>query len=241
MSVIIPNWPAPNNVKAFCSTRHGGFSLPPYDGLNVGMHVGDDPSIVAKNRDWLQQYCRMPSPPIWLNQTHSTRVIEVSQPSYKVLDADGIVTSTPRVVCSAMTADCLPILITNMQGTRVAAVHAGWRGLAGGIVEQALDKFSDDVLIWIGPAIGPQAFEVGDEVRQAFCDYDSHAQRAFSATSNCGKWLADIAQLAQLRLAKIGIDQVVKSDLCTYQHDQQFYSYRRDGVTGRQACFIWIE
>ncbi|EKO3674560.1 peptidoglycan editing factor PgeF [Vibrio metschnikovii] len=241
MSVIIPNWPAPNNVKAFCSTRHGGFSLPPYDGLNVGMHVGDDPSIVAKNRDWLQQYCRMPFPPIWLNQTHSTRVIEVSQPSYKVLDADGIVTSTPRVVCSAMTADCLPILITNMQGTRVAAVHAGWRGLAGGIVEQALDKFSDDVLIWLGPAIGPQAFEVGDEVRQVFCDYDSHAQRAFSATSNCGKWLADIAQLAQLRLAKIGIDQVVKSDLCTYQHDQQFYSYRRDGVTGRQACFIWIE
>ncbi|EKO3578180.1 peptidoglycan editing factor PgeF [Vibrio metschnikovii] len=241
MSAIIPNWPAPNNVKAFCSTRHGGFSLPPYDGLNVGMHVGDDPSIVAKNRDWLQQYCRMPSTPIWLNQTHSTRVIEVSQPSYKVLDADGIVTSTPRVVCSAMTADCLPILITNMQGTRVAAVHAGWRGLAGGIVEQALDKFSDDVLIWLGPAIGPQAFEVGDEVRQVFCDYDSHAQRAFSTTSNCGKWLADIAQLAQLRLAKIGIDQVVKSDLCTYQHDQQFYSYRRDGVTGRQACFIWIE
>lgn len=241
MSVIIPNWPAPNNVKAFCSTRHGGFSLPPYDGLNVGMHVGDDPSIVTKNRDWLQQYCQMPSSPIWLNQTHSTRVIEVSQPSYKVLDADGIVTSTPRVVCSAMTADCLPILITNMQGTRVAAVHAGWRGLAGGIVEQALDKFSDDVLIWLGPAIGPQAFEVGDEVRQVFCDYDSHAQRAFSATSNCGKWLADIAQLAQLRLAKIGIDQVVKSDLCTYQHDQQFYSYRRDGVTGRQACFIWIE
>lgn len=241
MSVIIPNWPAPNNVKAFCSTRDGGFSLPPYDGLNVGMHVGDDPATVAKNRDWLQQYCQMPSAPIWLNQTHSTRVIAVNQPCDDVLDADGIVTSTPHVVCSAMTADCLPVLITNTQGSQVAAVHAGWRGLAGGIVEQALDKFSDDVVVWLGPAIGPEVFEVGDEVRQAFCDYDSDAQRAFLATSNDGKWLADIAQLARLRLAKIGVEQVVNSHLCTYQHDQQFYSYRRDGVTGRQACFIWIE
>lgn len=241
MDTIIPNWSAPNNIKAFTSTRIGGFSLPPFNGLNVGMHVGDDPALVARNREWLQEMSQMPSSPIWLNQTHSTNVIEVKQSTEAVLDADGLFTSSPLVVCSVMTADCLPILITNTQGTQVAAVHAGWRGLAGGIVENAVQQFSGDLLVWLGPAIGTQAFEVGDDVRQAFCDRDSDATQAFFATSAQGKWLANLVKLARLRLAKLGIEQVYSCDLCTYQYSQQFYSYRRDGVTGRQASFIWME
>ncbi|MDW2068554.1 polyphenol oxidase family protein, partial [Vibrio sp. 1579] len=159
MKAIIPNWSAPKNVKAFASTRVGGFSTGSYQGLNLGAHVGDDASIVANNRHWLAQKANMPSAPIWLNQTHSTVVAHANAPTPIVLDADGVFTSASNVVCSAMTADCLPILLTNTRGTQVAAVHAGWRGLANGIVENALALFSGDVMAWLGPAIGPQAFE----------------------------------------------------------------------------------
>jgi hypothetical protein len=241
MKTIIPNWPAPKNVKAFASTRVGGFSTAPYQGLNLGAHVGDDLSIVEKNRDWLAQEAKMPSAPIWLNQTHSTVVAQVSEPTTQVLDADGVFTSSSQVVCSAMTADCLPVLLTNTQGTQVAAVHAGWRGLANGIVENALELFSGEVMAWLGPAIGPQAFEVGDDVLQAFVDFDSQAYQAFTPRDVEGKWLADMSKLATQRLNKFGITQVFDSGLCTFQHKEDFYSYRRDGVTGRQATFIWIE
>ena len=241
MKTIIPNWPAPKNVKAFASTRVGGFSTAPYQGLNLGAHVGDDLSIVEKNRDWLAQEAKMPSAPIWLNQTHSTVVAQVSAPTTQVLDADGVFTSSSQVVCSAMTADCLPVLLTNTQGTQVAAVHAGWRGLANGIVENALELFSGEVMAWLGPAIGPQAFEVGDDVLQAFVDFDTQAHQAFTPRDVEGKWLADMSKLATQRLNKFGITQVFDSGLCTFQHKEDFYSYRRDGVTGRQATFIWIE
>ena len=241
MKTIIPNWPAPKNVKAFASTRVGGFSTAPYQGLNLGAHVGDDLSIVEKNRDWLAQEAKMPSAPIWLNQAHSTVVAQVSEPTTQVLDADGVFTSSSQVVCSAMTADCLPVLLTNTQGTQVAAVHAGWRGLANGIVENALELFSGEVMAWLGPAIGPQAFEVGDDVLQAFVDFDSQAHQAFTPRDVEGKWLADMSKLATQRLNKFGITQVFDSGLCTFQHKEDFYSYRRDGVTGRQATFIWIE
>ncbi|WP_411063025.1 peptidoglycan editing factor PgeF [Vibrio rotiferianus] len=241
MKTIVPNWPAPKNVKAFASTRVGGFSSAPYQGLNLGAHVGDDPSIVEKNRDWLAQQANMPSAPIWLNQTHSTVVAQVSAPTTRVLDADGVFTSASNVVCSAMTADCLPVLLTNTQGTQVAAVHAGWRGLANGIVENALELFSGEVMAWLGPAIGPQAFEVGEDVLQAFVDFDSQAHQAFTPRDVEGKWLADMSKLATLRLNKLGITQVFDSGLCTFQDKEDFYSYRRDGVTGRQATFIWIE
>ncbi|UTZ26170.1 peptidoglycan editing factor PgeF [Vibrio campbellii] len=241
MKTIIPNWPAPKNVKAFASTRAGGFSTAPYQGLNLGAHVGDDLSIVEKNRDWLAQEAKMPGAPIWLNQTHSTVVAQVSEPTTQVLDADGVFTSSSQVVCSAMTADCLPVLLTNTQGTQVAAVHAGWRGLANGIVENALELFSGEVMAWLGPAIGPQAFEVGDDVLQAFVDFDSQAHQAFTPRDVEGKWLADMSKLATQRLNKFGITQVFDSGLCTFQHKEDFYSYRRDGVTGRQATFIWIE
>lgn len=241
MKTILPNWPAPKNVKAFASTRVGGFSSAPYQGLNLGAHVGDDPSIVEKNRDWLAQQANMPSAPIWLNQTHSTVVARVSAPTTQVLDADGVFTSASNVVCSAMTADCLPVLLTNTQGTQVAAVHAGWRGLANGIVENALELFSGEVMAWLGPAIGPQAFEVGEDVLQAFVDFDSQAHQAFTPRDVEGKWLADMSKLATQRLNKLGITQVFDSGLCTFQDKEDFYSYRRDGVTGRQATFIWIE
>ncbi|MCG6218148.1 peptidoglycan editing factor PgeF [Vibrio furnissii] len=242
MSWIIPRWPAPVSVKALSSTRVGGFSLPPYDGLNVGMHVGDDPHRVECNRHWLQQQAGMPSAPIWLNQTHSTVVVEVDAPTAQVLDADGVWTQAPNVVCSAMTADCLPVLIANTQGTKVAAVHAGWRGLSAGIVEQALTQFAnDDVVVWLGPAIGPQAFEVGDDVLAAFSAHDDHAHLAFKPAHQAGKWWADMNHLTRLRLRQLGIDAVFDNGLCTYQQADQFYSYRRDGVTGRQASFIWIE
>jgi YfiH family protein len=241
MKTILPNWPAPKNVKAFASTRVGGFSSAPYQGLNLGAHVGDDPSIVEKNRAWLAQQADMPSAPIWLNQTHSTVVAQVSAPTTQVLDADGVFTSASNVVCSAMTADCLPVLLTNTQGTQVAAVHAGWRGLANGIVENALQLFSGEVMAWLGPAIGPQAFEVGEDVLQAFVDFDSQAHQAFTPRDVEGKWLADMSKLATQRLNKLGITQVFDSGLCTFQDKEDFYSYRRDGVTGRQATFIWIE
>ncbi|MFN1583291.1 peptidoglycan editing factor PgeF [Vibrio rotiferianus] len=241
MKTILPNWPAPKNVKAFASTRVGGFSSAPYQGLNLGAHVGDDPSIVEKNRAWLAQQANMPSAPIWLNQTHSTVVAQVSAPTTQVLDADGVFTSASNVVCSAMTADCLPVLLTNTQGTQVAAVHAGWRGLANGIVENALELFSGEVMAWLGPAIGPQAFEVGEDVLQAFVDFDSQAHQAFTPRDVEGKWLADMSKLATQRLNKLGITQVFDSGLCTFQDKEDFYSYRRDGVTGRQATFIWIE
>lgn len=241
MKTIIPNWSAPKNVKAFASTRVGGFSSDSYQGLNLGTHVGDDRSVVEKNRNWLVQQSNMPSTPIWLNQTHSTVVTQVSEPTSQVLDADGVFTSSSHLVCSAMTADCLPVILTNTQGTQVAAVHAGWRGLANGIVENAIEMFSGEVMAWLGPAIGSEAFEVGEDVLQAFIEFDSRAEQAFTPRDIEGKWLANMSKLATLRLNNAGVTQVFDSGLCTYQNPLDFYSYRRDGVTGRQATFIWLE
>lgn len=241
MQVIIPNWPAPKTIKAFASTRCDGFSRDVYQGLNLGSHVGDDLNTVQKNREWLTRQSDMPSAPVWLNQTHSTLVVEQSELTTQVRDADGVSTHTPGVVCSVMTADCLPVLLTNVQGTQVAAVHAGWRGLAYGIIENALTQFDGQVMAWIGPAIGSNAFEVGEDVLDAFVSAHPEAYKAFTLTSKQGKWLADMNLLVQQRLNRVGVEQVYFSNLCTYTDSQRFYSYRRDGVTGRQASFIWID
>lgn len=241
MEMIIPNWPAPQNIKAFASTRNGGCSQAPYNGLNLGAHVGDDDKTVQQNRVLLAEFAKMPSAPVWLNQTHSTVVTEVNQPTDEVLNADGLFTQNSGIVCSAMTADCLPVLLTNTDGTQVAAIHAGWRGLANGIVENALLHFEGEVMAWIGPAIGKSAFEVGEDVLNAFCSFDPQAKLAFQDKGSSGKYLADMNLLVTQRLNKSGVTQVYYSDLCTYQNPEQFYSYRRDGVTGRQATFIWIE
>ncbi|PTQ03051.1 peptidoglycan editing factor PgeF [Vibrio sp. ZF 223] len=246
MSLIIPNWNAPNNVKAFASTRLGGFSTGAYQGLNLGTHVGDDASLVENNRTWLKQQANMPATPVWLNQTHSTDVVTVLQPTADILDADGAFTTAKGVVCSAMTADCLPVILTDTKGTQVAAVHAGWRGLAGGILENAVAKFSkldseNKIIAWLGPAIGKQAFEVGDDVLEAFVSFDPQAKLAFKAKPEQGKWLANMSQLATQRLNKVDVTSVIDSNLCTFADADAFYSYRRDGITGRQATFIWLE
>lgn len=241
MEIIVPNWPAPNRVKAFASTRCGGVSQSVYQGLNLGTHVGDDAQSVQQNRLLLQEYADMPEAPIWLNQTHSNVVAQVDAPTIEVLDADGAFTAASGVVCSAMTADCLPVLLTNTQGTQVAAVHAGWRGLANGIVENAVEKFDSEVMAWIGPAIGFDAFEVGEDVVSAFTSIVPQASDAFKPREQQGKWLADMNLLVTQRLARCGVTQVYYSNLCTYEDAERFYSYRRDGITGRQATFIWIE
>ncbi|MFA0348626.1 MULTISPECIES: peptidoglycan editing factor PgeF [Vibrio] len=246
MSMIIPNWNAPKNVKAFASTRFDGFSTGAYQGLNLGTHVGDDTSLVENNRAWLKQHANMPAAPVWLHQTHSTDVVTVLHPTADILDADGAFTTAKDVVCSAMTADCLPVILTDTKGTQVAAVHAGWRGLAGGILENAVAKFSNlgsenKIIAWLGPAIGKQAFEVGDDVLEAFVSFDSQAKLAFEAKAEPGKWLANMSQLATQRLNKVGVTSVTDSNLCTFADADAFYSYRRDGITGRQATFIWLE
>ena len=241
MDLIVPNWPAAKQIKAFASTRCDGFSTGVYQGLNLGTHVGDELAKVEQNRQWLTEQANMPSAPVWLNQTHSTVVEEVDAPTSQVLNADGVFTSTTNVVCSAMTADCLPVLLTNVQGTQVAAVHAGWRGLASGIVENAVEKFDGEVMAWIGPAIGAQVFEVGKDVVDAFVSIEAKAMAAFTPRKQEGKWLADMNQLVTQRLQRAGVNQVYYSELCTFEDAERFYSYRRDGVTGRQATFIWIE
>ncbi|MFA0506358.1 peptidoglycan editing factor PgeF [Vibrio sp. 10N.222.54.B12] len=246
MSMIIPNWNAPKNVKAFASTRFDGFSTGAYQGLNLGTHVGDDASLVENSRAWLKRHANMPTAPVWLNQTHSTDVVTVLHPTADILDADGAFTTAKDVVCSAMTADCLPVILTDTKGTQVAAVHAGWRGLAGGILENAVAKFSNlgsenKIIAWLGPAIGKQAFEVGDDVLEAFVSFDSQAKLAFEAKADPGKWLANMSQLATQRLNKVGVTSVTDSNLCTFADADAFYSYRRDGITGRQATFIWLE
>ncbi|MCG9583785.1 peptidoglycan editing factor PgeF [Vibrio tubiashii] len=241
MDLIVPNWPAAKQIKAFASTRCDGFSIGVYQGLNLGTHVGDELAKVEQNRQWLTEQANMPSAPVWLNQTHSTVVEEVNAPTSQVLNADGVFTSTTNVVCSAMTADCLPVLLTNVQGTQIAAVHAGWRGLANGIVENAVEKFDGEVMAWIGPAIGAQVFEVGKDVVDAFVSVEAKAMAAFTPRMQEGKWLADMNQLVTQRLQRAGVNQVYYSELCTFEDAERFYSYRRDGVTGRQATFIWIE
>ncbi|WP_039014153.1 peptidoglycan editing factor PgeF [Pseudomonas brassicacearum] len=236
---LIPDWPAPARVKACVTTRAGGVSLAPFDSLNLGDHVGDDPVAVAENRRRLTDQFAIT--PAWLQQVHGIAVVE-ADPA-QVAAADASWTDTPGIACTAMTADCLPVLFCNRIGTRVAAAHAGWRGLASGVLEATLDSLAvpaDEILAWLGPAIGPQAFEVGPEVREAFIAQLPQAAQAFTASPNAGKFLADIYALARLRLAARGVTAVYGGGLCTVT-DPRFFSYRRNPRTGRFASLIWIE
>ncbi|MDP9785860.1 peptidoglycan editing factor PgeF [Pseudomonas fluorescens] len=236
---LIPDWPAPARVKACVTTRAGGVSLAPFDSLNLGDHVGDDPAAVAENRRRLTD--RFAITPAWLQQVHGIAVVE-ADPT-QVATADASWTETPGIACAAMTADCLPVLFCNRAGTRVAAAHAGWRGLANGVLEATLDSLAvpaDEILAWLGPAIGPQAFEVGPEVREAFIAQLPQTSQAFAASPNAGKFLADIYQLARLRLAARGVTAVYGGGLCTVT-DPRFFSYRRNPRTGRFASLVWIE
>lgn len=236
---IFPEWPAPANVKALQTTRNGGYSAAPYASLNLGSHVGDNPLIVNRNRMLLAPI--MPSEPVWLNQVHGIKVIDVGHAGC-LPEADASVSRHRGAVCVVMTADCLPVLLCDDKGTVVGAAHAGWRGLCDGVIEATVREMQVPVttlMAWLGPAIGPAAFEVGDEVRAAFMAKDAQAEAAFVPGAP-GKWLADIYQLARLRLQAQGIQRIYGGGLCTYSDPGRFYSYRRDGVTGRMGSLIWL-
>ena len=244
MRLIRANWNAPAHIHALTTTRLGGQSAPPYNGLNLGDHVADSPADVSANRQQLMQATGLKLAPQWLHQVHGTEIVEALSDG-QLRTADACFTATPGQACVVMTADCLPVLFTNTAGTRVAAAHAGWRGLAAGVLEQTLKVFdnNDEILAWLGPAIGPLAFEVGAEVLEAFVSENPEAEIAFkpSPTHPRDRFLADIYQLARTRLAAAGVAEVSGGDYCTFSDADNFFSYRRDGVTGRMASLIWIE
>lgn len=236
---LLPDWPAPKHVRALQTTRVGGVSSGVYAGLNLGSHVGDDVAHVAENRSLLRKY--LPNEPFWLNQVHGTDVVNAANAG-TLATADASYASGAGQVCAVLTADCLPVLFCSDDGAVVAAAHAGWRGLAAGVLERTAASMrvpGNRLLAWLGPAIGPAAFEVGEDVRNAFSGADAHAARAFFRHGH-GKYLADIYHLARIRLAKAGIEGVFGGELCTVTDPARFYSYRRDGVTGRQATLIWL-
>lgn len=235
---LVPDWPAPPCVRALQTTRLGGVSAPPYDTLNLGTHVGDEPLAVAANRNRLQAL--VPGEPVWLEQVHGTAVVSAETAGCLPV-ADACVTRLAGAVCVVMTADCLPVLLCDRQGRVVGAVHAGWRGLADGVIEAAvaaMDAPALDILAWLGPAIGPDAFEVGPEVREVFLKHDIAAAAAFIPRN--GKFLADLYLLATQRLHALGITRIYGGGFCTYRDAGRFFSYRRDGPTGRMASLIWI-
>lgn len=249
MNPIIPEWPAPDGVRAFSTLRSGGFSAAPYHGdasgergLNFGLHVGDDPDRVLENRALLRD--RLPSEPVWLNQVHGVTVVDAAVCS-GVPDADASFTCEKGIVCVVMTADCLPVLLCTADGKAVAAAHAGWRGLAAGVLENTVAALrrnsSAEIMAWLGPAIGRDAFEVGEDVREAFIRKDSLLETAFRAyPGREGKYLADIYELARRTLEMAGVTGVFGGGFCTVSEAERFYSYRRDGVTGRMATGIWM-
>ncbi len=237
---IVPDWPAPPWVKAFVTTRDGGVSRAPFAGLNLGDHVGDAPGDVASNRALLKVY--LPSDPVWLRQVHGTHVVAADAVNCGV-EADASFTEKNGVVCAILTADCLPVLICDRNGSKVAAVHAGWRGLSQSVIENTVAAMRvppPELVVYLGPAIGPSHYEVGNDVRDVFIDDDYNAITAFMPTTD-GKWLANLYELAQLRLRRMGVEEIYGDDYCTYRDAEQFYSFRRDGQTGRMAALIWLD
>ncbi len=259
---IVPDWPAPANVRAL-STSRGlpagdivsagqaisaggaaafGYSAAPYQAFNLGNHVGDDPARVSANRQLLADVAGLTAAPLYLTQVHGIVVADCQQTHTGEVVADAAVCRGVGPAALVMTADCLPVLFCDEDGTQVAAAHAGWRGLCDGVLEATLAHFASPakVLAWLGPAIGPQHFEVGAEVRAAFVGKQAAAESCFVPTAATGKYLADIYQLARLRLQAAGVYAIYGGDTCTYANPQQFFSYRRDGQTGRQASLIWL-
>lgn len=242
LDFIKPQWPAPAHVVALQTTRNGGVSKGAYASLNLGAHVQDDPMAVASNRQLLAPY--LPSEPVWVNQVHGTHVIDASS-STCLQSADAAFSNKPNVVCVTMTADCLPILFCDTEGTVVAAAHAGWRGLCDGVIEATVAKMqvpAEKILAWLGPAIGPMAFEVGEEVKSQFVAKDGQAEHAFVAYGD--KWLCNLYSIAQQRLHGLGVTQIygagINENFCTYTDEARFFSFRRDNVTGRMASMIWL-
>jgi YfiH family protein len=235
---IVPQWPAPARVRSLMTTRNGGISAAPYASLNLGTRVGDDPAAVAENRARVRR--ELPAEPRWLKQVHGVTAVDAAQTATDE-EADAAIARAPGVVCTIQVADCMPVLFCDRSGSCVGAAHAGWRGLSGGVLErtiEAMDVPPGELMAWLGPAIGPLAFEVGPDVLEAFADIDPRHE-AFTQYRE-GKWLGDLFMLARRRLAAAGITSVHGGDLCTVSDPQRFFSHRRDRVTGRLAAFIWL-
>ncbi|MEQ1528446.1 MAG: peptidoglycan editing factor PgeF [Methylococcaceae bacterium] len=236
---LTPDWPAPSDIYAATTLRTGGVSLPPYQSLNPAAHVGDNIDSVISNRQRISDMLNLPTDPFWLEQIHSNQVIEVNANSMRGQIADAAYTKDSGVVCAVMTADCLPLLVCSPDAKAIAAIHAGWRGLLSGIISNTLSAMHcDNYLVWLGPAIGPNCFEVGPEVRDAFVQKSTDFSYAFRSQQN-GKWLADIYQLAKIELTGLGVTAIYGGNFCTVTDSQCFYSYRRDQQTGRMATLIW--
>jgi YfiH family protein len=236
---ITPDWPAPRNVRALITTRAGGSSRGPYASLNLGLRTGDEPRAVAANRAALR--AALPQEPRWLRQVHAGGVVAADDVEAPV-EADAAVARRPGTVCAVLIADCVPVLLADRAGTAVAIAHAGWRGLAAGVVENTVRAMAcepGDLLAFLGPGIGPRAFEVGVDVRDAFVGQDPAAAGAFAPHAS-GKWLADLFALARQRLARAGVPAVHGGGVCTYSDAGRFFSYRRDRTTGRMAAAIWL-
>jgi polyphenol oxidase len=250
LPILVPDWRAPPGVRALCTTRVGGFSAAPWDSLNLGDHVADAPQDVARNRQHLRDAAELPAEPAWLRQVHGIDVADLDAAPAVAPTADAAVSASIGCVCAILTADCLPVLITTTDGTVVAAAHAGWRGLASGVLEATVQAVraraatSATLQAWLGPGIGPRHFEVGEDVRAAFMADDAAASAAFVAGRE-GRWQCDLYQLARLRLARAGVVSISGGDLCTYADAARFYSHRRDvqhqgrASTGRMATLIW--
>lgn len=239
------DWPVPANVGIAMTNRHGGVSEHPYGSLNLGLHVGDAPKLVMANRELLCKQLALTVEPIWLEQVHGTHVLNLDTLNlgYAVDPpiADASYSRTAGRVCAVMTADCLPVLLCNHAGTEVAAAHAGWRGLCDGVIEATAAQFSSpmgELIAYLGPAIGPQKFEVGAEVKQAFCGLHPQAAGCFIPSGD--KFLADIIGLAKLRLSLLGVNHIYSANICTVS-SPDYFSYRRDKVTGRMASLIWLK
>jgi len=239
---IVPDWPVATPVRAITTTRQGGVSRGCYAAMNPADHVADDPAAVMANRQILQQALGLPAQPVWLQQVHGTAVVNAATAGISP-QADAAFSTQPGVVCAVLTADCLPVLLADTAGQCVAAAHAGWRGLAAGVIEQAVTAMArpgENLLAWLGPAIGPSAYRVGDEVRDAFTAHDRAAAGAFRQGPD-GGWFADLYRLARQRLAACGITAVYGGGFCSFTDAERFYSYRRDGATGRMATLIWLD
>ena len=238
---VQPDWRLPG-VRVLSTTRAGGVSEGAFASLNLALHVGDDPLAVTENRRRLRGVAGLPAEPLWLEQVHGIDVVVHSrQPG--VARADASVAFEPGRVCAVMTADCLPVVLADRDGTRIGVAHAGWRGLAGGVIEAtvaALDVRPGELMAWLGPAIGPAAFEVGPEVRQAFVERDAAAAACFESNSR-GRHQADLAGLARLALARAGVSEVTASGECTAGDRSRYFSHRRDGASGRMATLAWLE
>lgn len=232
---LIPNWPAPPKIKAYTTTRKSG---------NLAAHVEDDSKSVEKNRLDLVKNLDLPQMPFWLNQVHGTKVVSLNGEKPDSLEADAVITQLPNQVCAVLTADCLPILVCDSNGEEVGAIHAGWKGLVAGVIDATLETMktpNEQLMAWLGPAIGPQAFEINEEIKDSFMKRNLNNQSAF--TQHDESWHADIYQLAKLNLLQLGLHRVYGGDFCTYSDKQRFYSYRRaqGEPTGRMASIIWIE